>query len=69
IRAARNSINNTSMVNIEFKKLLISDVELMGEYVWKLLEALEKIGGKAIKLLFTSIILTYISTCIISIII
>lgn len=69
IRAVRNSVNNTSMVNIEFKKVLISDVELMGEYVWKLLEALEKIGGKAIKLLFTSIILTYISTYIINIII
>ena len=69
VNAAKNSIKNTSMVNIEFKKILINNVELMGEYVWRLLEVLEKIGGKALKLLFTSIMLTYISTYIISIVI
>jgi predicted neutral ceramidase superfamily lipid hydrolase len=65
-KAAEKSIKNTSIVKIEFKKVSISNVELMGGYVWKLLKALEEIGGKAFKLLFTSIILTYISTYIIS---
>jgi len=68
-KAAEKSLNNMSTVNIEFKKVVFSNVELMGGYVWKLLEALEKIGGKASKLLFTVIISIYVLTYIFTLLI
>lgn len=58
--AAEKSLSNMSAVNMRFRRVTFNNVELMGEYVWRLLKALERLGGKAFKLLFTVFMLIYV---------